>query len=695
MSEPPPRDRPGNGWWSTRAAGRPATPSDRAREGGGWAARLKAAARSLGASLSRAARGRRPSAGPTPAETGFAHLLDLTGDGVMIGQDRRVVMVNDALARMLGYAPADMPGLPLADLVAPEELDHYRARHLARLEGRDAPTSYDIALRRADGTLLPCHARVAVIDHGGRPAVLCAITDLSAIAGATRQLLAKTGLLEVTFGAMSQGICVLGPDLRFLGGNDRIPGMLGVPVELFSEGKGFIDVARYCAARGDYGPGDTETLAQARLQFLMSSDDGMTLERETHDGRIFDARHAKLPDGGWVITYADVTEERRNMRALAESEERLRQVMDNAVDVILLVNEAGTIEAVNHAARRIFGYEPQELVGRDVIMLMTEEEGLRHAAFMQRYIRRDEPLLVNVAREMQGRHRDGHTLPLEVSSGEFRTGGGRRMFVGLVRDLTERKAIEARLRQSQKLEALGQLTGGVAHDFNNLLAAIMSGVEDAMQDVPPGSETQQSLDIAMRATEQAAGLTQRLLSFARQQELAPARIEPSVVIDQLSGLLRSSVPMAIELVVSASADTTSCVVDRTQFETALLNLVVNARDAIAGAGTIAVSVENRTIDAHQAAGDPALRAGHWVAISVSDTGAGMPSEIRHRIFEPFFTTKGPGKGTGLGLSMVHGFVLQSGGFLVVDSAPERGTAIRMHFPAADGAQAPMATARVA
>jgi PAS domain S-box-containing protein len=427
----------------------------------------------------------------------------------------------------------------------------------------------------------------------------------------------------------------------------------------------------------------------------MSSQDGMSLERETGDGRIFDARHVKLPDGGWVITYSDVTEERRNTRALAESEERLRQVMDNAVDAILLINEQGIVETVNHAAHRIFGYMPEEIVGRDVAVLLAEDEALQHAAFIRRHVRNDEPLQVNVAREVQGRHKDGHVLPLEVSSGEFRTGAGRRMFVGLVRDLTERKAMEARLRQSQKLEALGQLTGGVAHDFNNLLAAIMSGVEYAMDDMPPGSEAHETLEIALHATEQAAGLTRRLLAFARQQELAPARIEPSLVIDQLSGLLRSSVPVSIELEVHAPADAAACVVDRTQFETALLNLVLNARDAIDGAGHISVKVENRLIDARQAAANPALRAGRWVAISVSDTGAGMPSEIRHRIFEPFFTTKGPGKGTGLGLSMVHGFVLQSGGFLVVDSAPGRGTSVRMHFPAASGAQVPMARVRAA
>ncbi|MGE0420688.1 MAG: PAS domain S-box protein [Reyranellaceae bacterium] len=618
----------------------------------------------------------------------YGPLFNLVSEGVLIGQDRRVVVANEALARMLGYAPDDLLGAPLAQIVAPEDRALARELHLGRINGEQVASSYDIRLLRADGTTIPSHGRAVLVEHDGRPAVLCALTDLSAIAGATQELLAKTRLLEVTFASMSQGISVLGPDMRFRGGNDRMPGLLNVPAELFGEGSGFIDVVRYCAHRGDYGPGDPEALAIDRLKMVMASEDGMSLERVTWDGRIFDARHAKLPDGGWVVTYSDVTEERRNTRKLAESEERLRQVMDNAVDAIVLVNQRGVIESINHAARRIFGYQPWELIGRDVIMLMTEEEGLSHAAFMQRHIRDNRPLLVNVAREMQGRHKDGRALPLEVSSSEFRTEDGQRMFVALVRDLSERKALEARLRQLQKLEALGQLTGGVAHDFNNLLAAIMSGVENAMDDLAPGSAAREACEVALQASEQAAGLTRRLMSFARQQDLVPSRVEAAAVVGQLAGLLRASVPMVVELVVDARAGDAACIVDRNQLETALLNLVLNARDAIRGMGTITVTAETRAIDAAQAAGNPALRPGRWVAISVADTGDGMPSEIRHRIFEPFFSTKGPGKGSGLGLSMVHGFVLQSGGFVEVDSAADRGTTIRMHFPLAESPTPP-------
>src|SRR6185503_18354394 len=165
--------------------------------------------------------------------------------------------------------------------------------------------------------------------------------------------------------------------------------------------------------------------------------------------------------------------------------------------------------------------QPWELIGRDVIMLMTEDEGLSHAAFMQRHIRDNKPLLVNTAREMQGRHKDGRVLPLEVSSSEFRTGDGQRMFVALVRDLTERKAIEARLRQSQKLEALGQLTGGVAHDFNNLLAAIMSGV--TLIERRSGDNPQMTRVITMMRQTIGRGrdLIQQLLTFARKQPVNP------------------------------------------------------------------------------------------------------------------------------------------------------------------------------
>jgi signal transduction histidine kinase len=249
------------------------------------------------------------------------------------------------------------------------------------------------------------------------------------------------------------------------------------------------------------------------------------------------------------------------------------------------------------------------------------------------------------------------------------------------RDITRQKMLEEQLLQAQKLDALGKVTGEVAHDFNNLLAVMMASVENLLDTLPADHEGQSAGATALRAAEQAATLTRRLLAFARQQDLAPQLVEPTKVVPQLEAILRSAVS-TIELVFDIDRATPCCVVDRGQLETALLNLVVNARDATTAQGRITIMVGQSHIDAEAASRDPALREGQWVSITVADTGCGMAEDVRRRLFEPFFTTKAPGKGTGLGLSQVHGFVLQSQGFVTVESAPGQGTRIAMHFPVA-------------
>jgi len=245
-------------------------------------------------------------------------------------------------------------------------------------------------------------------------------------------------------------------------------------------------------------------------------------------------------------------------------------------------------------------------------------------------------------------------------------------------DITARKLVEEQLRQSQKMETLGQLAGGLAHDFNNSLAVIMASFEDIIE--VEGTDVHTSAETGLKATEQAAALTNRLLAFSRRQELAPVELDVGTVIQELHKLLRSAVPPAIELAIRATPGVGRAVLDRTQIETAVMNLVVNARDAIDEHGMIGVEVDSRTIGQDELTAMPNARAGHWVVVSVSDDGIGMSAETQARIFEPFFTTKAVGEGTGLGLSQIHGFVAQSGGFITVHSALKAGTRVSLHFP---------------
>jgi PAS domain S-box-containing protein len=262
---------------------------------------------------------------------------------------------------------------------------------------------------------------------------------------------------------------------------------------------------------------------------------------------------------------------------------------------------------------------------------------------------------------------------------ERRTADGATIVLRL--DITARKAIEAQLRQAQKMETMGQLAGGVAHDFNNSLAVIMMSVEEILDLAAKDSEIQASAQTALHATQQASALTRRLLAFSRRQEVAPVEVDVAAVVEDLRGILRSSVSRAIELVVRASGEGWRCVLERTQLETAVMNLVVNARDAIDGRGTITVESGYRHVGESEAAQSTDLRAGDWIFVAVGDDGQGMSAETRARIFEPFFTTKEVGKGTGLGLSQIHSLVTQCDGFITVDSTVGVGTRIAMHFPA--------------
>jgi signal transduction histidine kinase len=249
----------------------------------------------------------------------------------------------------------------------------------------------------------------------------------------------------------------------------------------------------------------------------------------------------------------------------------------------------------------------------------------------------------------------------------------------------ERRATE-QLLHARKLEAVGQLTGGIAHDFNNILSIIMIKLEAVDDELPVDSSLRKKIVSAQDAAKRGADLVARLMTFARRRQHTLAETDVGASLNSLSSLLQAAVPRTVELLMSVPESLHTCVIDRSELDTALLNLVVNARDAMPSGGQIHISACNRALKA----GDPVLPAGlqpgDWVEIAVRDTGMGMPPEIQARIFEPFFTTKGDGKGTGLGLAMVHGFIYQSGGFLTLDSALGKGTTFSLFLPATDRAR---------
>jgi signal transduction histidine kinase/ActR/RegA family two-component response regulator len=253
----------------------------------------------------------------------------------------------------------------------------------------------------------------------------------------------------------------------------------------------------------------------------------------------------------------------------------------------------------------------------------------------------------------------------------------------LSKGMIARKHMEEELRHFQKMEAIGQLTGGVAHDFNNLLAGIVGNVDLLEQTLEPDSSQRVYTQEAKAATNRGAALTKRLLAFSRKQALDPRPIGISDLLTSMTDLLERTLGETIQLRLEVSAGTASCMVDRAQLENAILNLVINARDAMRGGGSITIEASNITLDARDVAEYPETTAGDYVSISVRDTGVGMSAQVQERVFEPFFTTKDMGAGSGLGLSMVYGFVRQSGGHVSIESEEGSGTEVRLYLPRTD------------
>ncbi|WP_286773015.1 GAF domain-containing protein [Sphingomonas sp. 66-10] len=383
---------------------------------------------------------------------------------------------------------------------------------------------------------------------------------------------------------------------------------------------------------------------------------------------------------------------------LAESERHFRMLVEGVSDyAIYLLDPQGNITNWNPGAERIKGYNADEILGRNFSTFYTEED--REAGIPARALE----IATRTGRyESEGWRirKDGSQLWVSAVIDAIRDKDGQLVgFAKITRDLTEKREIEEQLRQSQKMEAVGQLTGGIAHDFNNLLTIITGNIDIALrmlENPADGGRVRRAIGNAMKGAERASALTQRLLAFSRRQPLAPKPLDLDKVVAGLSDLLKRSLGELIHLEVVSSPGLWPVEADPNQLESALVNLAVNARDAIADSGTLTIETANAYLDTDYAASHAEVPPGNYVVIAVSDTGVGMPRDVLARVFEPFFTTKEVGHGTGLGLSQVYGFVKQSGGHVNVYSEEGCGTTVKIYLPRFTGASieedAPVETA---
>ncbi len=388
-------------------------------------------------------------------------------------------------------------------------------------------------------------------------------------------------------------------------------------------------------------------------------------------------------------TDSDIADLRRAQANLAAREAHLRSILDTVPEAMVVIDEKGAISSFSAAAERLFGYAESEVLGLNVKILMPSPHREAHDHYLNNYLRTGERRIIGIGRVVTGLRKDGTIFPMELSVGEA-TSDGQRIFTGFIRDLTSRQRIEEELRQAQKMEAVGQLTGGLAHDFNNLLTVITGNlemIEVRLQD----AKLRVLLREAQGAAHDGAKLTAQLLAFGRRQPLNPQLVDVGELVSNFSKLLTRTLGETIELSTVVNGSSNLALIDVSQLQNTLLNLGLNARDAMPNGGRLTVEISTTVLDRDYALMYPEVRMGHYVLIAVTDTGVGMTEEVKRHAFEPFYTTKGTGAGTGLGLSMVYGFVKQSGGQIRLYSEPDRGTSVRLFLPAAQGENQPAQT----
>jgi PAS domain S-box-containing protein len=390
---------------------------------------------------------------------------------------------------------------------------------------------------------------------------------------------------------------------------------------------------------------------------------------------------------GAVVTFRDLSDVTATRRALEASEQIKSSILDAALDAIVTIDQSGMVVEFNPAAERIFGRRASDALGMEVAeLIIPEAHREAHRRGLSRVAAGHGSTVLGKRLEMSGLHADGHEFPLELTITHLPDHG---LFTAFIRDISEQKQTEAALRRSQKMEAVGQLTGGIAHDFNNLLGIITGNLELLERTVRGNEVGQRRVDTALRSARRGADLTRRLLSFSRQDPKAQGKVLTDIneAVSGMQEMVQRSLTRMIEVRTRLATDAWPADINRSEFEDCLLNLCLNARDAMPDGGTLTIETANLEIDAEFRRADPNMTPGCYVLVSVSDTGMGIPKEIVDRIFEPFFTTKERGKGTGLGLSMAYGFAKRSGGHIRVYSEPGIGTTFRLYLPKASRGEA--------
>jgi len=520
-------------------------------------------------------------------------------------------------------------------------------------------------------------------------------------------------MLQAGLDLLDQGITVFDADLRLVAWNRNFLKLLDFPETLAYIGAPFESFIRYNAERGEYGPGDIESQITERVAAARNFTPHLT-ERQRPNGRVLLLRGEPLPHKGLVTLYSDITEQRyiehltehQNMQleervlrrtaqlenananlrlanednvriaaALGRSEARLRLINDTIPILIGYVDQHEVYQYANKGYADWYGHPEGGVTGRGVLDVIGPQVYAQVRDFVHRALA-GQQVTYEYEMERQGQSVFARsTLVPEISSDGETLG-----FFVFSHEITEQKRMQAALVQAQKMEAIGQLTGGLAHDFNNLLTVIIGNLAALQDHRPDDAGVNEFVEPALQSARRGVQLIKRLLTFSRQQPLEPQAVDIGRLIGSLAKLVRRSLPESIAVSTDLAGASIHALVDPGQLESALLNFALNSRDAMPDGGRLHIAARAVELTTDATAFD--VSPGHYVLIEVADNGCGMDGATLSRACEPFFTTKRFGLGSGLGLAMAYGFAKQSGGGISIQSQPDQGTSVLMALPLA-------------